>query len=120
MKINNQNSKVWISCLTPCFTRAVNFKICRNLLVKEFLRSFQLHIFEYGLLKFCVSDLGSQLVAAKNIILDFLKDPLTILYLQENDIESVKFTHYFKILANCVILCQTSKHLIKKTVKNYL
>ena len=118
VKINNAISKVWILCITCCFTRAVNLKICKNLAVEEFLRSFQLHVFEYGLPKFCVSDLGSQLVAAGHIISDFLKDPLTTLYLQENDIDFVKFNHYFKgcsqlgsLVESCV---KQVKHLIKK------
>ena len=66
-KVNNTTSKTWILCIT-CFTRAVNLKVCNNLTVEEFLRSFRLHVFEYGLPKFCVSDLGLQLVADGNII----------------------------------------------------
>ena len=54
---NGEKRKVWILIITCLWSRAVNMKICLSLDVKEFLRSIQLHIFEYGIFQLCMSDL---------------------------------------------------------------
>ena len=69
--------------LTCLLTRAVNFEISFNLTTKEFIGSFQLHTFKYGLPRFVLSDSGSQIVAGADIIVNFLWDPDTATYLTE-------------------------------------
>ena len=78
------------------WSRAVNLKVCVDLSTTKFLRAFQLHVFEFGVPQYCFSDLGTQLVAGGNIILDFLKDPMTQNYFQENNVKPMSFDHYFK------------------------
>ena len=103
------------------YTRAVNLKVCDDLTVDEYLRSLQLHIFQYGLPQLCVSDLGSQLVSAGNIIRDFLRDHQTQNYFLEMGIQTPEFKHYFKgcsklggLVESCVKL---TKNLIYKSIK---
>ena len=75
VKLNNLKTKVYLLCVTCMWSRAINLKLCRDLSVKDFLRAFQIHCLEYGLPEYCISDLGSQLVAGSNLIADYLKDP---------------------------------------------
>ena len=96
VNLNNQKIKVWILCLTCMWFWAVNLKVCIDLSTTKFLRAFQLHVFEFGAPQYCFSDLGTQLVAGGNIILDFLKDPMIQNYFQENDIKPMSFHHHFK------------------------
>ena len=88
--------KVWILCLTCTWSRAINLKLCIDLSVKEFLRAFQLHCFEFGLPELCISDLGTQLVAGANTILDFLKDPEVKLYFEEKGVQPIQFQQFYK------------------------
>ena len=74
IKSGNSQVKVWVLCVTCMWSRAINLKVCINQSVTEFLRAFQLHIFEFGLPQLCISDLGTQLTAGANTIKDFLKD----------------------------------------------
>ena len=80
VKVEKNKTKVWILCFTCTWSRAVNLKICRSLNVCDFLRSFSLHCFEYGIPQLCISDLGTQIVAGANLITSFLNDPSTQLY----------------------------------------
>ena len=66
--------KVWILCCTCMWSRAINLKLSLNLTTKEFLRSFQLHCFDFGVPQFCISDLGTQLTAGANTISDHQPD----------------------------------------------
>ena len=61
---NQKKTKIWILCITCMWSRAINLKICLDLTVKEFLRAFQIHCYEYGTPSFVLSDLGSQIVSA--------------------------------------------------------
>ena len=67
-----------------------------DLSTEEFLRSLQLHTFEYGVPTLVLIDLGSQLVAGANIITTFLNDAQTVSYFEENKVCIPKFEQYIK------------------------
>ena len=96
VKRNKETTKIWLLCVTCTWSRAVNLKICKDLSLKEFLRNFQMHCFEFGLPEQCISDSGSQFQAGANVILDFLNDPETQFYFEKNNIKNFKFDQYFK------------------------
>ncbi|XP_068229237.1 uncharacterized protein [Palaemon carinicauda] len=96
VRSSGKKVKAWIVCFTCTWSRAINLKVCMDLSVKEYLRAFQLHTFEFGLPNLCISDQGSQLVAGGNVILDYLKDPEVKLYLEENGIKNLQFEQFFK------------------------
>ena len=118
----NVTHKVWLLCFACTWTRAINLKICHDLSVKEFLRSFQLHCFDYGIPQLCVSDLGSQLTAGANIITNFISDPDTQQYFEENNVKALKFQQYFKgcsKLGSLVEVCvKMVKRLLFGSIKN--
>ena len=93
---NGSKVKKWLLCLTCVWSRSVNLKVCDSLSVEDFMRAFQLHIFEHGVPQFCMSDLGSQITAAANRISDFLNNPETQTYFSKNGIKPLQFDHYFK------------------------
>ena len=95
-KDDNKKTKIWVLCVTCLWSRAINLKVCYDLTVSEFLRTFQLHIYEYGLPVRVFSDLGTQLVAGANIIADHVKDVATQLYFAEHGIKTPQFTQFFK------------------------
>lgn len=64
--------------------------------VEQFLRAFQLHVIEYGVPEFCCSDLGTQIVAGGNIIMDFLSDEKTKAYLSDNGMSALVFEQFDK------------------------
>ncbi|XP_066981209.1 uncharacterized protein [Macrobrachium rosenbergii] len=122
VRLNGQKVKVWLLCFTCMWSRAINLKLCIDLSVKEFLRAFQLHAFEFGIPQFCMSDLGSQLTAAANIITDYIKDPETQLYFEENGVHPLKFDQHFKgcsqlgsMVESCVKL---TKRLVYGAIRN--
>ena len=96
VKVEKNKTKVWILCFTCTWSRAINLKICRSLNVSDFLRSFSLHCFEYGIPKLCISNLGTHIVAGANLITSFLNDPSTQLYFEERGIKPLSFQQYFK------------------------
>ena len=117
--------KVWILCVTCLWSRAINLKVCYDLTVNEFLRTFQLHVFEYGIAERVFSDLGTQLVAGANIITDLLKDVSTQLFFDENNVKSPSFSQFFKghkalgsLVESCVKL--TKRILYGSIGKNVL
>ena len=83
--------KVWLLCITCTWTRAVNLKICLDLSLKEFLRAFQIHVFEYGVPQLCICDLGSQLSAGVNLLKDYLNDHEVQIYFESNNIKPLEF-----------------------------
>ena len=95
VKQNNSSSKVWILCVTCLWTRAINLKKY-DLNTAQFLRSFQLHAFEYGVPQMVISDLGTQLVAGADLIGNFLKDWKTDKYFRENNAAITSFSQYCK------------------------
>ena len=116
--------KVWVLIITCLWSRAVNLKICADLSLKEFLRAFQLHSFEYGFPRICISDLGSQLTAGVNILRQHLNDPEVQDYLTSNNIQHLEFQQYFKgcnELGSVVEICvKLVKRLIHGSIKNYV
>jgi hypothetical protein len=62
----------------------------------EFLRALQLHCFQFGVPQYCISDLGTQIVAGGNVIRDFLKDVETKNYFQEKGVKTLTFDHFDK------------------------
>ena len=124
VKKNAETAKVWLLCIICTWTRAINLNICSDLTVKEFLRAFQMHSFEYGIPQLCIFDLGSQLTAGANIISDFLNEPETQSYFDSQNIKPLTFQHYFKgcsELGSMVEVCvKFSKRLIFGAIKNNL
>ena len=122
--ISGVKQKVWVLCVTCLWTRAINLKLCYNLTVKEFIRTFQLHIFDYGLPEAVFSDLGSQLVAGANIITDLLSDIDAKSFFKEKNLKVTTFTQYFKgnnSLGSLVETCvKLSKRLLNSAIKNTL
>ena len=121
-KLNGVKKKVWILCITCLWCRSINLKLCKDLTVKEYLRVFQMHVFEYGMPEQVLSDLGTQLVAGGNLITDLLKDPETQLYFQEHNVNPTSFDQYFKgnhALGSLVESCvKMTKRLIPGAIRN--
>ena len=87
IKMDNVTKKIWILIITCLWSRAVSLKICFSADTREFLRNIQLHIYEFGMFRSCMSDLGSQITAGVSIIDDFLNEPLCLEYFKEHGIE---------------------------------
>ena len=107
--------------MTCLWSRAIQLKICLDF-TKEFLRAFQLHSYEYGIPQLVLSDPGSQLVAGANVVTDFLGDPESQAYFEENGVKSIKFQQYPKgcnklggLVETCV---KMSKRLIHGALRN--
>ena len=122
IKKDKATQKVWLLCFACTWTRAINLKICSDLTVKEFLRAFQLHCFDFGIPQLCISDLGTQLTAGANIIKNFLSDHQTQLYFEENNVRPLTFQQYFKgcsKLGSLVEVCvKMVKRLLFGSIKN--
>ena len=116
VKMNNKKVKVWLLCITCLWSRAINLKICHSLTTGEFLRALQLHVFDYGVAQTCYSDLGTQLVAGGNIVSDFLRDPKTIEYLEEQGTKPVSFQHHNKGCHELGSLVEICNKLVKKLI----
>ena len=93
---SKKNQKVWVLVITCMWSRAVNLKLVYNLSVREFLRAFQVHIYEHGVPCTCISDLGSQLTSGANIIKTQFNDVQSQEYLKQFNINRVNFHHYDK------------------------
>ena len=120
MRMNADVKKVWIMIITCLWSRAVSLEICFSADVKEFLRTLQLHIYNYGMFSSCMSDLGSQITAGTNILNDFLNEPLCIDYFKEHGIERLNFSQYPKGNSSLGSLVESMvkqvKHLIVKSI----
>ena len=116
VKLNGNKVKVWCLIITCMFTRAINLKLCLNQTTAEFLRSFQIHTYEYGIPETCISDLGSQLIAGANILKTCLNDIESKSYLEENGIKDFSFDHYFKGKSELGSLVETCVKLVKKLI----
>ena len=125
INLNGAKVKSYVLIITCLWSRAVNLKICYSLNVAEFLRALQSHVYEYGLFSFCLTDLGSQIVAGGKIVTEFLSDEDTKKFFTDQGIKPVSFQHYAKgnsslgsLVENLVKQC---KRLIAKTIgKNIL
>ena len=124
VKLEGTRTKVWLLIFTCLWTRGINLKICRSADVKDMLRAVQLHIYEFGMFRFCVSDLGTQLQAGANVLSKFLKDEDTISYFEEFGIQQIQFHQYPKgnsSLGSLVEACvKQVKHLLFKSIRNII
>ena len=114
--IKSQKQKIYILLFTCLFTRAINLKLCLDQSLKNFLRGFQLHVFDHGFPSLCLSDLGSQIVAGSEIITKHISDPYTKQYLEENQIKSVSFSHYPKGCEKLGGLVETCVKMVKRLI----
>ena len=94
--ILNGKVKAYILILTCLWSRAVNLIVCRDLSVKSFLESLQMHIYSYGVPELIISDMGSQLVSGSKIIKQFLQDTEVDEYFRQHRIKKLEFDHYDK------------------------
>ena len=111
-----ERRKVYLLLFTCLFTRAISLKLCLDLSVENFLRAFQLHVFDHGFPSVCLSDLGSQLVAGTNRIAEYIKDPYTQKYLRENNVQSVSFNQYPKGCEKLGGLVETCVKMVKRLI----
>ncbi|XP_068249643.1 uncharacterized protein [Palaemon carinicauda] len=113
---NDERKKIWLLCVTCLWSRAINLKICLSADTRDFLKAFQLHIYEFGIPEFCISDLGSQLTAGSRIIGTFLNDFETHAFFEENDIKPLKFEHYAKGNSSLGSLVESCVKMVKKLI----
>jgi len=112
----SERVKVWLLCFTCMWSRAVNLKVCTDLSVKEFLRSLQLHCFQYGVPQYCVSDLGSQLTSGAKVVADFLGEAEVSRYFEERGVGCTKFDHYFKGCSKLGGMVEVVVKLVKRLI----
>ena len=114
VKLEGRKTKVWVLCITCLWSRAINLKICLDQSVTQCLKALQLHIYEYGVPETVYSDLGTSIVAAGNVIKDFIKDPDTTLYLKHHNLNPIKFEQYFKGNSELGSLVESAVKLVKR------
>ena len=127
VKLNGEKGKSWLLIITCLWTRGVNLKICRSADVHDFLRAVQLHVFEYGVFDFCISDQGSQIKSGANIISAFVDDYETKSFFESHGINNISFYQYPKgnsslgsVVESCVKLVKTMiVKSIRKVVLDY-
>ena len=122
VKLGSITDKVWILCITCLYTRAINLKVSMNMSTGEFLRSFSVHTFEYGVPQLVLSDLGTNFVSGANIIADFLNDVEVVSYFRDNGAKVTSFEHYYKGCSKLGSLVESlvkvTKRLIFGSIKN--
>lgn len=93
-----------------------------DLSVSEFLRTFQLHVFEHGMPEKVFSDLGSQLVAGGHILTYLINNVEVQLMLEENNVKPTKFFFYqfFKGHKPLGSLVESCVKLAKKLIHGYI
>ena len=85
---------VYILVITCLWSRAVNLCICRRINKDCYLRALQLHVFEFGVPSFIVSDNGTPIVSGTEEVINYLKDDDTMEYFNFNNIKQVQFSPY--------------------------
>ena len=124
IKLNGVKSKVYLLIFSCLWSRSTNLKICRTADVKDFLRAVQLHVYEYGIFNFCISDQGSQIRAGANIISTFLNEYETKTFFESYGIKEVVFQNYPKgnsALGSVVeSYVKIVKHLLFKSIKSHV
>ena len=115
-------TKAYVLVLICLYTRTINFKLLKELSLTEFLRFLHIHVHEYGLPQFVLSDLGTQWIAGASIITNILSEPETITHLKNNNSSAINFQQYYKGRHELGSLVETrakiSKRLILGTIKN--
>ena len=122
VRTNNVKEKVWLLCITCTWSRAVNIQVCNSLSLRDFLRAFQIHIYEYGVPQLFISDLGSQLSAGINVIKDIVNDVEVKQFFDFQGVKPITFQQFFKgcsQLGSLVEVCvKMIKRLIFGSIKN--
>ena len=116
VKVGNSKTKVWVLVLTCMWSRAINLQICDSLDTEEFLRSFQLHCFRFGVPEKCFSDLGTQIVAGGNIISNFFNDHKSKEYFFQHGMQTLSFEQYYKGCSELGSLVEVCVKLTKKLI----
>ena len=111
-----QKVKVYILIVTCLFTRAINLIPCTRINTECFLECLQLHIFNYGMPEFILSDNGSPIVSSINLIKTFLDDVDVKNFLTSHNIKTLSFQPY---PSNASYLGGLVESLVKQ-VKNML
>ena len=84
--------------------------------VKEFLRTFQHHVYEYGIPHRVISDQGTQLVSGANLIKYYLMDMETQLYFDEYGVLPIKFEQFYKGNKALGSLVESCVKLVKRLI----
>ena len=116
VKINGNKVKKWLLCVTCMWSRSINLIICHDYSVKEFLRSFQLHSYQWGLPSVCITDMGSQIIAGTNIITAFLNDPDTNQFFDQSNIKKTTFKHFPKGHSELGAMVEICVKLVKRLI----
>ena len=116
VKISDKKEKVYVLILSCLWSRVINLKLCSDLSLPQFLRSFQMHIFEYGVPEIVFSDLGSQIVAGGNLIMDFLRDAETQKYFKDHGMQTLSFQQYSKGRSELGSLIEICVKMVKKLI----
>ena len=116
IKQQGKKGKFYLLLVTCMWSRAINMIICLDLSVKEFLRAFQIHCFQFGIPEYCISDLGSQLVSASNVIVDYIKDHETQSYFERNGVQSLKFDQFVKGHSQLGSMVEVCVKLVKRLI----
>ena len=94
----------------------MNIKVCNSLSLKDFLRGFQLHVYEYGVPQLFISDLGSQITAGINVIKDMINDPEVRSYFDFHGVKPVTFQQYFKGGSQLGSMVEVCVKMIKRLI----
>ena len=108
--------KCYILLFTCLWSRSVHLQLCLDLSTKNFIRAFQLHIFEFGCPELCVSDLGSQIVSGSRLIEGIMKSNATESFMKSNNIKPIKFEQYAKGCSKLGGLVESMVKLTKRLI----
>jgi len=114
---NSIKQKVYLLLFTCLWSRSVNLKLCADLSLREFVRSFQLHCFEYGLPESCHSDLGSQIVAGAKLITLQLDDEDCKQYFIDNGVSPLVFKQFPKGRKELGGIVETCVKMVKRLIQ---
>lgn len=122
VKTNSNHIKVYLLIFSCLWSRAINLQICMNLSETEFLRSFQCHVFKYGVPQFCTSDSGSSIVSGTKVLSSLLSQEDVLCFLNQHGIKKVEFSQYPKGASELGGLVEigvkATKRLIHGTIRN--
>jgi hypothetical protein len=83
---------------------------------QEFMRAFKIHCLQYGLPQYCVSDLGTELVAGANIVQSFFNDPQSKQFFEEKVVESIRFDQFFKGQSQLCSIVESCIKMVNKLI----
>ena len=108
----------YILVVTCLWSRGVNLILSRSLDKEIFVRALQLHVFEFGIPSLIVSDNGSQIVAGVDQTVNFLNDPETLEYLQQNNINNLEFKPYPAGASQLGAVVESMVKMVKKMIQS--